>query len=110
MVSDVVAQGPDVVTLSGDKLLGGPQAGIAVGKEDAIRRLREYPLARAVRVDKLLLSALQVTLATYLDEDRARQEIPVLKMLFSAPETIRERAEVMAKALGETISGPIAFS
>jgi L-seryl-tRNA(Ser) seleniumtransferase len=106
LVADVVAEGPDVVTLSGDKLLGGPQAGIAIGKKDAIACLRSYPLARAVRVDKLLLAALHATLAAYLDEERARREIPVLRMLFEGSKTVRARAESLAQSLRQAFSDP----
>jgi L-seryl-tRNA(Ser) seleniumtransferase len=106
MVPEVLAEGPDLVTFSGDKLLGGPQAGIVVGTRDAVGRLRRHPLARAVRIDKLLLAALQSTLAAYLDTERARTEIPVLRMLFADPETIRGRAESLARALDGAFSGP----
>ncbi len=106
LVSEVVAEGPDLVTFSGDKLLGGPQAGIAVGRAEAVERLRKHPLARAVRVDKLLLAAVHATLALYLDERRAREEIPVLHMIFEAKESVRSRAERLAAALREALPEP----
>jgi len=106
VVRDVVTQGPDLVTFSGDKLLGGPQAGLAVGTRDAVDRLRRYPLARAVRIDKLLLAALQATLAAYLDPDRAKEEIPVLSMLFATPEAVRVRAESLARTLRDALPEP----
>ncbi len=106
LVADVVAEGPDLVTFSGDKLLGGPQAGIVVGTKEAVARLRNHPLARAVRIDKLLLAALQATLAAYLDEERARREIPVLRMIFEAPDAVRARAESLARAIRETVPEP----
>ena len=106
VVSDVVAQGPDLVTLSGDKLLGGPQAGIVVGRREMVERIRRHPLARAVRIDKLLLAALQVTLAAYLDGERARREIPVLRMIFEAPESVRARADRLAHALRDALTEP----
>jgi len=106
VVSDVVAQGPDLVTMSGDKLLGGPQAGIVVGRAEMVARIRRHPLARAVRIDKLLLAALQVTLAAYLDGERARREIPVLRMIFEAPESVRTRAESLARAVVEALPEP----
>jgi L-seryl-tRNA(Ser) seleniumtransferase len=106
LVSDVVAEGPDLVTFSGDKLLGGPQAGVAVGRAEAVNRLRRHPLARAVRVDKMLLAAVHATLALYLDERRAREEIPVLRMIFEAKESVRSRAERLAAALREALPEP----
>ena len=105
-VAEVVAEGPDVVTFSGDKLLGGPQAGIVVGRRKTLDRVQRHPLARAVRIDKLLLAALQGTLVSYLDTETARREIPVLRMIFSAPEAVRERAERVAAALRRAIPEP----
>jgi len=105
-VDEVVATGVDVVTFSGDKLLGGPQAGCLLGKGEWIERLRRHPLARAVRIDKLLLAGLEATLVAYLEEDRARHEIPVLRMMFEAPEAGRERAERLARALSELFPEP----
>jgi L-seryl-tRNA(Ser) seleniumtransferase len=104
LVHDVVQAGPHVVTLSGDKLLGGPQAGIVVGRKDTVERMRKHPLARAVRIDKMMLAALQSTLASYLDESRARRDIPVLSMLFESEASVRHRAEALAAALGNTFS------
>jgi L-seryl-tRNA(Ser) seleniumtransferase len=106
VVSDVVAAGPDLVTFSGDKLLGGPQAGIVVGKKTWVERLLRNPLARAVRIDKLMLAALQATLTAYLDADRARREIPVLRMLFADPEEVRARAERTARAIQSALPEP----
>jgi L-seryl-tRNA(Ser) seleniumtransferase len=106
VVSAVVAEGPDLVTFSGDKLLGGPQAGIIVGERGALARLRQNPLARAVRIDKLMLAALQATLSAYLDEDRARREIPVLRMLFADPKEVRARAERLAGAVRAALRDP----
>ncbi len=106
LVSDVLAEGPDLVTFSGDKLLGGPQAGIAVGRAEAVARLRTDPLARAVRIDKLLLAALQATLVSYVSPERAKREIPVLAMLFETPERIRERAALLAERIRIELAEP----
>ncbi|MGB7211951.1 MAG: L-seryl-tRNA(Sec) selenium transferase [Gemmatimonadales bacterium] len=92
-VVQAVASGAGLVIFSGDKLLGGPQAGCLVGSADLIRRCREHPLARALRADKLTLSALDATLRLYQDPDRARREIPVLAMLTIEPKELERRAE-----------------
>jgi L-seryl-tRNA(Ser) seleniumtransferase len=96
-----VAAGCAVTCFSGDKLLGGPQAGLMVGTEEAIARCRSHPLARAVRIDKLSLAALEATLRLYLDPDRALREIPVLRMLSAGEEELRARAATMSEAVGE---------
>jgi L-seryl-tRNA(Ser) seleniumtransferase len=90
--------GADLVTFSGDKLLGGPQAGIVVGRRDLVERLRRHPLQRALRADKLTLAALEGTLAAALDPGRG--EIPVLRMLHEPVERVRERAARLAAAVG----------
>ncbi|MGH7533665.1 MAG: L-seryl-tRNA(Sec) selenium transferase [Gemmatimonadales bacterium] len=92
-VVDGVASGAGLVIFSGDKLLGGPQAGCLVGSVELIRRCREHPLARALRADKLTLAALDATLRLYQDPDRARREIPVLAMLTIEPKELERRAE-----------------
>jgi L-seryl-tRNA(Ser) seleniumtransferase len=105
---DSLSAGADLVCFSGDKLLGGPQAGIVVGRADLIERLRRHPLQRALRADKLTLAALEGTLALYLDPERARAEIPVLRMLEEPADTVRARAERLAGLVGgelvETVS------
>ena len=94
----ILEQGADLVTFSGDKLLGGPQAGIAVGREDLIKRLRRDPLARVVRLDRLQIAALHETLAAYVS-GRAMEEVPTLRMLAIPAEVIARRAEAIAKAI-----------
>jgi L-seryl-tRNA(Ser) seleniumtransferase len=90
-LQESLATGAAIVTASGDKLLGGPQAGLILGRADLIARLRRHPLARAVRVDKTTLAALQATLLAYLD-GKAVQEIPVWRMIAAAPEMLLRRA------------------
>ena len=97
-VQEIVQTGADLVTFSGDKLLGGPQAGLVVGKQPIIDRLRKNPLARAVRIDKLSLAALEATLRTYLD-GKHLAEVPILKMVTTPPERIRDRADRVREAL-----------
>jgi L-seryl-tRNA(Ser) seleniumtransferase len=92
-----VRAGAAVVCFSGDKLLGGPQAGLMVGTHEAIAACRRHPLARAVRIDKLSLAALEATLALYRDPARALAEIPVLRMLAEDP---RPRAQRLAELVG----------
>ncbi len=100
-VAEAVASGVDAVAFSGDKLLGGPQAGILLGTRPAIAACRKDPLARAVRSDKFTLAALEATLALYRDPERARVEIPVLRMLTEDVMQIRQRAEALQKGVGK---------
>ena len=95
-----VAAGADLVCFSGDKLLGGPQAGILVGRREAIRRVKRHPLMRALRLDKVTIAALAATLAHY-ERGEATQRIPVWRAVALPPETIRARAEGWRAALGE---------
>jgi L-seryl-tRNA(Ser) seleniumtransferase len=99
-VTRSVAAGAAVVCFSGDKLLGGPQAGLMVGRADAIAACRAHPLARALRIDKLSLAALEATLRLYRDPRAALKEIPVLRMLVAAEAELQARAEAMAAAIG----------
>lgn len=92
-VQEALGSGADLVTFSGDKLLGGPQAGIVVGRKVVIDRLRKNPLARAVRIDKLSLAALEATLRSYLDGEKGLGTIPALAMITCPIEEIRQRAE-----------------
>ncbi|MDO8735670.1 MAG: L-seryl-tRNA(Sec) selenium transferase [Thermoleophilia bacterium] len=103
-VHDSLAAGADVVTFSGDKLLGGPQAGIIVGRKEYIEKMKAHPLARALRVDKMTLAALQATLALYLKPELALEKIPTLRMLSEPLEAIKERAEFMAAELRSALS------
>jgi len=98
-VQQSVEAGADVVTFSGDKLLGGPQAGIIVGKREYIRKIAKHPLARAVRIDKLTLAALEGTLREYLDPDRAVQRIPVLRMLTADIGELERKADTLRQML-----------
>jgi L-seryl-tRNA(Ser) seleniumtransferase len=101
---DSLAAGADLVCFSGDKLLGGPQAGIIVGRGELIERLRRHPLQRAVRADKLTLAALEGTLRVYLD---APERIPVLRMLHEDSAGVRARAERLAALVGGTVEETI---
>ena len=96
-----VAAGAALTCCSGDKLLGGPQAGLIVGRRDAVAAARRHPLARALRIDKLSLAALDATLRLYLDPQRAVREIPVLAMLAADEDTLSARAQRLAAAIGE---------
>jgi L-seryl-tRNA(Ser) seleniumtransferase len=95
-----VAAGVALVCCSGDKLLGGPQAGLLVGRADEVAAARRHPLARALRIDKLSLAALEATLMLYRDPQRARGEIPVLSMLDCDEQTLAARAGRLADAIG----------
>ena len=95
-----VAAGAALVCCSGDKLLGGPQAGLIVGRADAVAAARAHPLARAMRIDKLSLAALEATLRLYRDPTRARAEVPALKMLDAGTQVLRERAERLREQIG----------
>jgi L-seryl-tRNA(Ser) seleniumtransferase len=100
-----VAAGAHVVTFSGDKLLGGPQAGVAVGRSDLIECMRQHPLQRALRADKLTLAALEGTLALYRAGSR---DLPVLRMLDEPAEAVRARAERLAELTGGTVQETMA--
>lgn len=99
VASDVIRDGATVVTMSGDKLLGGPQAGILLGRRSVIERIRTNPLTRALRVDKLTLAALEATLALYRDPERAFREIPTLAMISLDVGGLRARARSIANRL-----------
>lgn len=94
-VLDSIRKGADIVTFSGDKMLGGPQAGIIVGKKEYIEKMKKNQLTRALRVDKLTICALEATLRMYLDEEKARKEIPTLRMLTYSTKELEEKANTL---------------
>ena len=99
-VQESLAAGVDLVCFSGDKLMGGPQAGIIVGKKELIDKLKKHPLARAVRADKTCLAGVTATLTHYL-KDEAEREIPIVRMMSLTPEQVKVRAEAWRAALGQ---------
>jgi L-seryl-tRNA(Ser) seleniumtransferase len=100
-VQDVVSQGVDVVTFSGDKMLGGPQSGIILGRKDLIEPIARNQLTRALRIDKLTLLALEETLRLYRDEQTAIREIPTLRMILQTYETLKAKARRLIRMIGE---------
>ena len=107
-INDAIAAGADVVTCSGDKLLGGPQAGLILGRQAALDRLREHPLLRAVRLDKMSLAALETTLMLH---KHAPERIPVLRMIVQDESVLRARAERLLHLVGEgCVEGSTAFA
>jgi L-seryl-tRNA(Ser) seleniumtransferase len=103
-VSQVVGDGVDVVTFSGDKLLGGPQAGILVGKKRYLEMLKQHPLNRALRIDKMTLAALEATLRHYLDPNAAIRAIPTLRMITAPVQEINRRARRLLQQLTRVVS------
>lgn len=103
-VQDIVKSGCDIVTFSGDKLLGGPQGGVITGKAELIEKIAKNPLMRVVRIDKLTLSAFEAVLMHYLDGEKAKKEIPTLKMLLQDVNEIKERAKKITAKLHREIS------
>jgi L-seryl-tRNA(Ser) seleniumtransferase len=104
-VRESLQTGIDLVTFSGDKLLGGPQAGIIVGNREAIHQVRKHPMARALRIDKLTLAALEATLRLYIDPHKAMEQIPTLKMLTLPERALWLRCETMLPQIVEAING-----
>ena len=104
-VQDSIAAGADLVTFSGDKLLGGPQAGIIVGRRALVERIRSNQLARIVRVDKLTVAALEATLRLYLEPEKALRELPVWSAFCADPGTLKRRAASLARRLKKVLPG-----
>ena len=100
-VKEVLDSGIDIVTFSGDKLLGGPQAGIIVGKKEYIKQMKKNQLTRALRVDKMTLAALEATLKLYLDEKEALEHIPTLHMISLSKDRLFAKAEVLKTRLSD---------
>ncbi|MDI7261992.1 MAG: L-seryl-tRNA(Sec) selenium transferase [Thermodesulfobacteriota bacterium] len=109
-VQEAVKTGADVVTFSGDKLLGGPQAGIILGKKDILDSIKINPLTRALRIDKLTLAALESTLLLYLDEEVAIKEIPTLQILGMDVKRLRRRGNRLLKRLQEKVKKGVPFT
>src|SRR5208337_1360634 len=106
-VQDVVRAGTDIVTFSGDKLLGGPQGGIIVGNTQLIEIISKNPIMRAIRIDKLTLSAFESVLMCYLDETTARMQVPTLSMLLQDIKVIKTRAKKIAALLKKNLGAPL---
>lgn len=110
MVQESVEAGVDVITFSGDKLLGGPQAGVIVGRKRYIDAMKHHPLARALRLDKLTIAALEATLVGYLDLERAISENPTLRMITEPKESVEKRALKLAGRLRKALGNMAAVS
>lgn len=107
-VRESLAGGADLVTFSGDKLLGGPQSGIVCGRADLVEQVRRHPLHRALRADKLTIAALEGTLSLYRMPERARREVPVVRMLLEPLPAVRARAERLAQETGGEVERTMA--
>jgi L-seryl-tRNA(Ser) seleniumtransferase len=99
MVQESIRSGVDIVTFSGDKLLGGPQAGIIAGSEVVVDKIKKNPLTRALRIDKLTLAALESTLKFYRDEEKAVASIPTLRMMTLSLKALERQAELLQRVL-----------
>jgi L-seryl-tRNA(Ser) seleniumtransferase len=102
-VQESIAAGLDLVTCSGDKLFGGPQAGLIFGKEPFVKKLKKHPLARALRIDKMTLAAMEATLQSYLNPERLLAENPTIRMLTAPTEAFTERASSLAESLADVL-------
>ena len=100
-VTEALKEGADVVLFSGDKLLGGPQCGVVIGKKEYVDRMKSHPMARAFRVDKMTLAALEATFFEYQDSKRAMREIPVLRMITETGIRLKEKAAKLCGQLSE---------
>jgi L-seryl-tRNA(Ser) seleniumtransferase len=109
-VQETVASGMDVVTFSGDKLLGGPQAGIIVGRKDIIDTIKKNPLNRALRIDKFTLSGLESVLRIYMNEEKALQTIPTLAMISTPVNKVKKRARRLINRLDEDLADKCRYS
>ncbi|MDW7774397.1 MAG: L-seryl-tRNA(Sec) selenium transferase [Desulfobulbaceae bacterium] len=109
-VQEVVAAGVDVVTFSGDKLLGGPQAGIILGRKEIVDRIKKNPVNRAMRIDKFTLSGLESILRLYLDEENAMQQIPTLAMIAAPVADVERRAKRLLRRVRKDLAGFCQFS
>ncbi len=108
-VQEVIKEGADLVTFSGDKLLGGPQAGIIVGRKKLVQKIQKNPMMRAMRIDKMTFAALEATFMQYLDEEKALKNIPTLRMLTESGDIIKKRAKKILNALKKSISDKTAL-
>mgnify|MGYP005840529965 CR=1 FL=1 len=104
-VQESVSAGVDVVTFSGDKLLGGPQAGLIVGRKAYIEKMKKHPLARALRLDKMTIAALEATLREYLDLEKAVSSNPTLRMITESKSSVEKRAKRLARAITRIAGG-----
>lgn len=109
-VSQVVKTGVGIVTFSGDKLVGGPQAGIVVGRRDLIEQVKRHPLNRALRIDKLTLTFLEEVLKCYLDEEKAVSSVPTLAMLTISPDELRRRANRLKSRIRRQVGNAGGFT
>jgi L-seryl-tRNA(Ser) seleniumtransferase len=109
-VQESVAAGADIVAFSGDKLMGGPQAGLLVGRRAALEPLRRHPLLRAVRLDKMTLAALEATLRLYRDPDGAMRDVPALRMLGQGVDELERRAADLGRAFSPALAWSVAES
>ncbi len=103
-VQEIIKAGVDLVTFSGDKLLGGPQAGIIAGKRELVEKIQQNPMLRAMRIDKMTFAALEAVFMLYLDEEEAVREIPTVRMLTESSDAIKKRARRILNALKKVIS------
>jgi L-seryl-tRNA(Ser) seleniumtransferase len=107
LVQDSLADGADLVTFSGDKMLGGPQAGIIVGRRDLVKAIRSSQLARIARIDKFTIAAMEATLRLYLDQETVVKSIPVWRMLNIKSEVLKARADNLAEKLAQQLESAV---